>query len=205
MKKFSIRRAAVVIASVVIASAMAVPVMAATTNPTVEDNNNGKYSYVAKLSTIYKVNMEKRTFKKIKTLKGVTDVSDISYYGGYLYFTENRYKGSDMSCDSIYRMKTNGKSLKKLATGSQPVIMGKKIYYVATVKHGSGGDAYTTPTGISRMSLSGKSKKKLLVNDKVTNLACASGRIRYKTSDDIYSVKTLKPDGTKLTVALHWN
>lgn len=204
MKNLKLKRVVAIAASVIMASAMTIPAMAATSYSTVAGNNHGKYSYVSKMNSIYKVNMETRKFKKIKTFKGVTDIHNISYKSGYLYFVLNRYKGSDMTCDTIYRMKTTGSALKKLATGSDPVIMGKKIYYLPATKHGKGGGAYTTVRGINRMSLNGTSKKKLLVSDQIIGFACASGRIRYQTSDDIYTVKTIKTDGTQTEAKISW-
>ena len=190
-------------ASLMIASALAVPASAAS-NATVEDNSTGNYSYVAMLNKIYRVNMKTRKYKKIKTFKGVTDIDYISCKKGWLYFSVNRYKGSDKNCDSIYRMKTSGKSAKKLATGSHPIVMGSKIYYMPAVKHGKGGSAYTTGVGISRMSLSGKSKKRLMSSTRISDIACASNRIRYTTYDDIYVVNSLSTSGAALKGNIRW-
>ena len=205
MRKKIFRHVIAFAVSIAAAAALTVPAASSTSYETVEDNNYGKYSYVSKLNVIYRVDMKKRSFKKIKTFKGVTNIHYISYRKGYLYLVLNKYKGSDMACDYIYRMKTNGKSLKKLAVGSQPAIMGGKIYYLAGLRHGSGGDAYTTVRGINKMSLNGSGKKRLLTGTNVTDLACASGRIRYKTSDNIYKVSALNTDGSASTLNINWD
>ena len=144
---------------------------------------NGKWTYYAVYNTIYKLNSETGTAKKVKEVKAAYDVSDISYYDGHLYFTANYYGGSDSSEYYVCRMKEDGTSFEKFGRGCRPVVYDKKIYYLQ-VKHIYMGDgAYDDVKGIAVMSLTGKNSK-LLVKNSATNymrwsMGVTAGKIYY--------------------------
>ena len=77
---------------------------------TVSQNNpvNGDYSYYAVYGTIYRVNNQTGKNTKIKALKDAFELFDLTYYKGYLYFTEDLYYGTEMEKNQICRMKTDG-------------------------------------------------------------------------------------------------
>lgn len=147
---------------------------------------NGKWTYYAVDNTIYKLNSEEGTTKKVVTLNRIKSVSDISYYDGYIYFTGD-YSSKDKKGENkfVCRVKTDGKGFTKLARGKVPVIMDKKIYYFKT-KHSSGKEDKIL--GIAEMTLNGKNVKTLVKNsseDSMTGeLTATCGNICYiKTSE----------------------
>lgn len=111
--------------------------------------------------------------------------------GKYLILGKNNWGGSDARDYFVYRMKTNGKSKKKLASGSHPVVKGKYIYYFGIQKHDFYGDKVDGRVlGIYRMKLNGKGKKKLVAFDEYTYPSClaVSGKkLLYKVGDQWYT------------------
>ena len=70
---------------------------------TVSRNNpvNGDYSYYAVYGTIYRVNNQTGKNTKIKALKDAFELFDLTYYKGYLYFTEDLYYGTEMEKNPV--------------------------------------------------------------------------------------------------------
>lgn len=160
-----------------------VPVKAAAKTPA--PAYNGKWTYYAVYNTIYKLNSQDGTAKKVKEFKDVCRISDISYYDGYLYFTADYYYGSDASDYFVCRMKANGTSFEKLGRGFRPIIYNKKIYYLKTkhVKDQDGG-YYDETTSVSEMSLTGKNSRVLVKNNETNyllwSLGVANGKVYYQ-------------------------
>ena len=105
--------------------------------------------------------------KKVKTIldtsKGGIGFSNLTVKGKYIYFTWNRYPGSEAAEFYVYRMNLNGKKRKKLACGTEPVIAGNKVIYLKCKRYRSPElGNYVTKTTNDRyvMSLKGKNKKK---------------------------------------------
>ena len=165
---------------------------------------NGKWTYYAVYNTIYKLNSETGTAKKVKEVRDASFVTDISYYNGYLYFSTNYYQGSDSSDYYVCRMEADGTSFKKLGRGCRPVIYDKKIYYLQTKHVNTEEGSYDDVKGIAVMSLSGKNSK-LLVKSSATNfmrwsIGATAGKIyytKYLASTDKYvAMVRMKLDGT---------
>lgn len=158
---------------------------------------NGKWTYYAVYNTIYKLNSETGTAKKVKEVRDASFVTDISYYNGYLYFSTNYYQGSDSSDYYVCRMEADGTSFKKLGRGCRPVIYDKKIYYLQTKHVNTEEGSYDDVKGIAVMSLSGKNSK-LLVKSSATNfmrwsIGATAGKIyytKYLASTDKYVAMT---------------
>ena len=70
---------------------------------------NGDYSYYAVYGTIYRVNNQTGKNTKIKALKDAFELFDLTYYKGYLYFTEDLYYGTEMEKNQICRMQADGR------------------------------------------------------------------------------------------------
>lgn len=184
MKKMKKLLYVLLIAVLIMPVIPAIPTAAATTK-TPAPAYNGKWTYYAIYNTIYKLNSQDGTAKKVKEVKDVAYISDISYYDGYLYFTSNYYAGSDASDNFVCRMKTNGTSYEKLGRGYRPAIYNKKIYYLKT-KHvqTQDGEVYDQTTSVSEMSLTGKNSR-VLVKSNETNylmwsLGVANGKVYYQ-------------------------
>ena len=122
---------------------------------TVSQNNpvNGDYSYYAVYGTIYRANNQTGKNKKIKALKDAFEIFDLTYYKGYLYFTEDLFYGTEMEKNQICRVKTDGSGYETLGWGQSPIIYKDKIYYiknkVVTDMYGSSTEAL----GIAKMDL----------------------------------------------------
>lgn len=120
---------------------------------TVSRNNpvNGDYSYYAVYGTIYRVNNQTGKNTKIKALKDAFELFDLTYYKGYLYFTEDLYYGTEMEKNQICRMKADGSGYEVLGWGQSPTIYKDRIYYiknkVVTDVYGSSTEA----VGIAKM------------------------------------------------------
>lgn len=147
---------------------------------------SGKWTYYSDCNNIiYKLNSQTGKSSKVKTCKGLSGLSHVSCYDGYLYFDafskNKRY---------IYRMKTNGKSLKKLAEGFEPTVYDKKIYFIT----------YNSAKQIKTMSLSGKNKK-TVVNDsdlffsdaffKTSSYIVVGGKLYYAVRTQDYKTTQL--------------
>ena len=121
-----------------------------------------KYVYVAigidGGGNIYRYNPSTR--KKKCLAKG--KYHSLTVKGKYIYCALNDYAGSDNTNQYIYRVSCTGKSKKKLANGNWPVVIGNKIYYLASSKRKEYG--YTVDDrqlGIYSMNLNGTGKKKV--------------------------------------------
>lgn len=144
---------------------------------------NGKWTYYAVYNTIYKLNSETGTAKKVTAVKDASFVSDISYYDGYLYFTANYYAGTDATDYYVCRMKANGTAFTKLGRGYRPAIYDKKIYYLQTKHVNAEYGSYDDVKGIAVMSLTGKNSKLLVKNSETNsmrwNMKVAAGKVYY--------------------------
>lgn len=156
---------------------------------TVSRNNpvNGDYSYYVVYGTIYRVNNQTGKDTKIKALKDAFELFDLTYYKGYLYFTEDLYYGTEMEKNQICRMKADGSGYEVLGWGQSPTIYKDRIYYiknkVVTDVYGSSTEA----VGIAKMDLNGNNKKDInkMPNDSSSyyrELTIVNGRIYYLDS-----------------------
>lgn len=125
----------------------------------------GSYTYFAENGIIYKMHNSTGKIKKVLKVKSSNTVEVFAVKGDWLYLTVDDYfcmQGTDKSWKYICRVKTNGKSLKKLTKGTCPVVYGKYIYYIEqTFTRDNSSYSYGTSKGIYRMSLSGSGKRKI--------------------------------------------
>lgn len=184
----------------------AVPTEAASKTPA--PAYNGKWTYYSIYETIYKLDSQNGTAQKVKEIKDVSRISEISYYDGYLYFTADYYWGTDGSNRYVCRMKADGTAFEKLGRGSHPVIYNKKIYYFKTKYLKDAYDQhYEKTTSISVMSLAGKNSRVLVKNSDTNymlwDMGVINGKVYYQKylassnayiamSYDISSGKTAK-------------
>ena len=127
--------------------------------------------------------------------------STLSVKGKYIYFSWNKYPGSEAVEAYVYRMNFNGKSRKKLACGHTPIIVGNKIVYIKNKKSydANFGRYITNSTGKTySMSLTGKNKKKCsAVSTKAVTISSYYGS--KSTGNLSGSVYTLNSDNTSIT------
>lgn len=141
-------------------------------NPKMATPSNGKYLY-------YSTSYPDFSLYRFDTVKGVTnkikklgyDISDISYYKGYVYFCADYSGEADWDSMHICRMKMDGSKFEDYGIGTEPVVYDEKIYFESS-------------NGISQMTLNGK-KIKLLVSGKwhYSDLKVIKGRIYYVETD----------------------
>jgi hypothetical protein len=121
---------------------------------------SGKYVYYALgndgSGSLVKYNIKT---KKSKTLYKKYGCKSLSVNGSYIYCCVDKYSGSDNSNYYIYRISKDGKKVKQLDKGYDPVVIGKYIYYVKTKNEKN--SEYDTSIGIYRMKLDGSGKKKI--------------------------------------------
>ena len=166
-------------AVIMFSSVCVIPTNAA--SESVSKTYNGKWTYYAVGSTIYKVDSTTGKSKKIKQINKVHQILDIVYHAGYLYFTANYFYGPDNGGNvRICRMKTDGSDYKKMGQGSVPVIYDNKIYYLKS-KHvtTSEGDRDEL-IGIACMSLTGKNSKLIIKNSTDYGLDFSLGVVNGK-------------------------
>lgn len=133
-----------------------------------EAYKSGKYIYYAYEMSgvrmdIMRLNTKTMKKKRIVSYKlngnSTNGFYNITVKGNYIYATWDKFYGTSGSLNYIYRFSKNGKSKKKLAMGSCPVIAGDYIYYIQEKNNTYGG---TSPTGdIYRMKLDGTEKHKV--------------------------------------------
>ena len=158
------------------------------------DGTSGKTAYYAVGidggGPVYKYNSTTKKKKKIASGKWMW----LNLKGKYLYLCKNNIPGSDARCTYVYRMKTNGKGKKKLASGSHPIVKGKYIYYLGIHKEKREGRTVDGKvTGLYRMKLNGKGKKKLVSFsgwDYPYELAMSGNKILYHMGDGWYKYDT---------------
>ena len=96
--------------------------------------------------------------------------------GKYIYFTWDKFCGSDSGENYVYRMNFNGKQRKKLACGGNAIIAGNRIVYLKGKRYyDSTLNAYvsTCTNKTYSMSLTGKNKKKCsAVSTKAVSVSC---------------------------------
>lgn len=77
-------------------------------------------------------------------MKQASEIRDISYFDGWIYFVVSYFNGSK-GCDSwICRMKKDGSSFEKLCEGRYPTVYDKHINYIEVI-HQLTKEDYTTP------------------------------------------------------------
>lgn len=126
-------------------------------------NSGTSSTGIKKLST--KTGKVKKVFNRKKIKKSVA-YNDVSAKGKYVFFTASIGKSTNTY---IYRVKKDGKKIKKLAAGRNLVIIGNRIYYdqVKTFSlkdqnkvNASGFRTTMAPTGrIYSMKFNGKDKR----------------------------------------------
>lgn len=172
---------------VVLAVAMLLPVIPAVSAEaaakTAAPAYHGKWTYYAVYNTIYKLNSEDGTAKKVKKVKEASFVSDISYYDGYLYFSANYYPGTESSEYYVCRMKEDGTSFERFGRGHKPVVYEKNIYYLQIKRIKEADEWYDGVKGIAVMSLTGKNSKLLVKNSELNyvrwNMGVTAGKVYY--------------------------
>lgn len=89
--------------------------------------------------------------------------SNLSIKGKYIYFTWNKYPGSEGIELYVYRMNFKGTQRTKLACGTEPVIAGNRIIYTKYKRYYEPALEHYVTTSTKKtysMSLNGKNKKK---------------------------------------------
>lgn len=107
----------------------------------------------------------------------------ITEYKGYIYYSQDVYGGTTFTDCYIFRMSANGNSVKKLAKGFCPVILGNCIYYIATEKEIEYGSTVfdKRKLGLYKMDLNGANKKRLYRNSNISKIGCGKQGIYIKT------------------------
>lgn len=86
----------------------------------------------------------------------------ISVKGNYIYAMWDQELGTSANKDYIYRFNKKTGNGKRLVAGSNPVIIGKYIYYIQKKIQNDYGEYHSRNTGyIYRMKLNGTAKKKV--------------------------------------------
>lgn len=161
-------------------------------------NNSGKTSYFCASNRIYRFNAKTGKAKKIRTFKNTFNVSDVRCYRGYPYFTLNKYAGTAYTENYIYRMKTNGKKLKKLATGRSPFIRSGKIYYTAQRRTTADASYVTVNKGAAVMTTAGKKKKTLVKMADGAKMVLSNSKLYIQHSDNRNPVYEYSLKGKRL-------
>lgn len=156
----------------------------------------GKYIYYAYEMGGLRMNLMRYDTKtgKTKSLRSFRDKGDdtngfynLNVTDKYIIATWDKYCGTADSNNNIYRFnRSNGKNAKKLATGRNPVVIGKYIYYVEGKKSYDGG---TQDTGyICRMKFDGSNKKRVCkAKGSVLHIWNLNGKMGYVTYEDYYA------------------
>ena len=113
--------------------------------------------------------------------------SCVSVKGKYIYCTWNWNCGFSSNREYIYKISKNGKKVKRLACGDNPVIKGKRIYYNQHKLINKNGEKQTEPTGkIYSMKLDGTDKReernfkyKIRVGGGYDNNSIVKGKYKY--------------------------
>lgn len=119
--------------------------------------------------------------------------------GSYLYFRVDSYHGSDASSRYIYRIKPDGTKAKRLASGTDPVVIGKYIYYIALTKtplYGTYVDGEIL--GVYRMKLNGTGKKLIYASTELKHLyRYGNKKLAFTENNEVYFSMTTA--GRKVT------
>lgn len=107
--------------------------------------------------------------------------TDISTCGSYVFATRDAYTGTDGSNDYIYKIRKDGKAVKKLDKGRNPVIVGDWLYYIKTKKYEWYDGFYSDKIqGIYRMKLDGSSRQAIYKGSDVWNLMASSSKLYFQ-------------------------
>lgn len=140
---------------------------------------SGDYMYYAVYGEIYKVNTNTKKTTLIKSMS-TKWVYDITVSNGWIYFTGNDAGTGAGFRPYVYKVRTNGKNLQRLARGYKPVIYGDKIYYIK-VKFSDYSEYNSDIVGIYKMSLSGRSQKCVKKTTTVSEFKVYKSNIYYIT------------------------
>lgn len=163
---------------------------AESTNKTTYSNNtqSGDYVYFYNENIIYKVNTKTKKTTRLLKMKNSCLVFDINVYNNYIYFISMN-GNNEKSQSFIYKVKTDGTGLKKLAQGFDMYINNGSIYYIKT-------SGYLTSShneksiGIYKMSTNGKNNKLILKQNGIYSMEVNNSNIYYKKSEhsNIYKI-----------------
>lgn len=181
-----------------------------TNNTSTEQNSmptitrSGDYIYYGIYNKLYKVNVKtKKKTLVYKYSKEYTNIYNISIYNGYIYFVLDKFEGTGGSLPYIYRIKTNGTSLKCLAKGENPIVYSGKIYYIKI--NFDPKDEYSyTPKGIYKMNLTGTSKTCVKSSSNINNIKIYKSYIYYSYYSNsanhnyIYRISTSGKNNSRL-------
>ena len=145
-------------------------------NALTTSSRSGNYIYCSSGCALYKVNV--KTKKKTRLYKGKyswASIRNVSVYKDYVYFISEK-GGIDISTPYIYRIKTNGKNLKCLGLGENPIPYGNKVYYLGGIKK----DDYESKTnGIYKMNLNGSNKACIDESERISSFTIYNSNIYY--------------------------
>lgn len=140
------------------------------------------YAFTSSSSStaLYKVNVntKKKTKIKLKTTGNLGNFTSINVKGGYIYCAAT-YKDNASKTTHIYRIDIKTGSLKRLASGMNPTIVGSKVVYEQTTTiriDANQINFQSVPTGkVKEMDLNGKNKKDAVYNFKDAEATYISG------------------------------
>lgn len=165
---------------------------------------SGNYIYFAAGDKLYKVNTKTKKSTRILTMSDSFYLCDVNVYNGYIYFVQ--YKGgSGCSVPYIYKIKTNGTRLKRLAKGDNIQIYNNKIYFIRYNFY-SDEEMTMSTRGIYRMSTTGTSLIAIKSSSLIEKFFVKNNYIYFQSSD-IYennSVYRMSINGKK-TIRLYYN
>lgn len=145
---------------------------------------SGSYIYFSSGESLYKVNIKTKKTTRILTMKYTYELGGVNVYNGYVYFI--RYKGgSGNMVPYIYRVKTNGTSLKKLAKGKNIQIYNGKIYFLRYQFYNDD-ESTIQPLGIYRMSTNGTKVTVIKELYLIEKFIVKGSYIYYQSSDDYW-------------------
>ncbi len=162
---------------------------------------SGNYVYCNTPSGIYKINIKNNKKSRIAKVgyPSYEGFAGMKLKNGYIYYS---YVGMEGEM-ALYRVKTNGKSRKELASfydgyedGPQFAISGKKIYYKGYSNYGC------TKKFKKKMKLNGKSKSKSSYNvkTKYAKTNKSGYRVVNKGNDETTKYYLRKPNGKKVYI-----
>lgn len=168
----------------------AVPNSVNITNRTTYSNNiqSGNYIYFAVDNMLYKVNIKTQKTTRLIKMKNATQIFDVSVYNNYVYFTSVN-KNNEKYQSFIYKIKTDGNYLKKLAQGFSINIINGNIYYIKCSGYFNGYKEEKN-IGIYKMSTSGTNSKPIIKSNGIYDMKMNNSYIYYKKSQysNIYKI-----------------
>lgn len=106
--------------------------------------------------------------------------ADLSVSGSYIFATRDNYRGSDGSNDYIYKIRKDGKVVKKLDKGRNPVVVGSWVYYIKTKSEKNPwGGLWDRTIGIYRMKTDGSSRQAIYKSSNAYDLMASSSKLYF--------------------------